>query len=263
MILSDFHVHTLFCDGTASSEEYVRAAIEKKMKAIGFSAHSHTAFDESWCMTEPLKYRAVLSELKEKYKDKIDILCGVEQDFYSDETAAEYDYVISSVHYIRRGEKYFPIDESAELFEALALGEFGGDFYALAEEYFKSVAEAAQKWDADIVGHFDLIAKFNEGGRFFDEENPRYLSAAHRAAQALAADNRIFEINTGAIPRGYRLTPYPSLPVLNEIARLGGRVILSSDSHTPNTLLFGFAEAEAVARRLGLEICEAPVFRSK
>ena len=51
MIRGDFHVHTTFCDGQASPEEMVRAALEQGMDAIGFSGHSRTAFDESWCMS--------------------------------------------------------------------------------------------------------------------------------------------------------------------------------------------------------------------
>ena len=51
MIRGDYHVHTSFCDGSCPPEEMVRAALEKGMDAIGFSGHSHTAFDESWCMS--------------------------------------------------------------------------------------------------------------------------------------------------------------------------------------------------------------------
>ena len=51
MINSDFHTHSTYCDGKLSLEEMTEAAILKKMDAIGFSGHSHTSFDETYCMS--------------------------------------------------------------------------------------------------------------------------------------------------------------------------------------------------------------------
>ena len=112
-----------------------------------------------------------------------------------------------------------------------------------------------------IIGHFDLITKFNEGGRLFDESDPRYTDAWTAALDRLTGpainelpekDRLIFEINTGAMSRGYRTSPYPSGEILTEIARRGIPVILSSDSHDKSTLLYGFDEAEALSEELGL-----------
>ena len=83
MILSDLHVHTIFSDGKNTPEEMVRAAISKGMTKIGFSDHSYTSYDESYCMSREgtAVYRKVIAGLKEKYRDQIEILCGIEQDF--------------------------------------------------------------------------------------------------------------------------------------------------------------------------------------
>ena len=79
MIRGDFHVHTRFCDGAASPEEMVRAALERGMDAIGFSGHSHTAFDEVWCMSPEgtQAYRAEITRLKSVYAGRIAVYCGV------------------------------------------------------------------------------------------------------------------------------------------------------------------------------------------
>ena len=113
----DFHIHTTFCDGTDSAEDIVREAIRKKMKRLGFSGHSYTFFDESYCMSKSgtEEYKAEINRLKEEYRADIDILCGIEQDFYSKEPTDGYDYVIGSVHYIKKNGEYFPVDESAEI----------------------------------------------------------------------------------------------------------------------------------------------------
>ena len=53
------------------------------------------------------------------------------------------------------------------------------------------------------------------------------------------------EINTGAIARGLRTVPYPAEFILDEIKRLGGRIIVTSDCHFRDKLTTWFDEAEA------------------
>lgn len=62
----------------------------------------------------------------------------------------------------------------------------------------------------DFIGHFDLLTKFNEGYKHFDETKDAYLEPAITAMHKLAALGIPFEINTGAMSRGYRSAPYPS-----------------------------------------------------
>ena len=142
MSLRDLHDHTIFSDGRNSPEEMVQEAIARGLETIGFSDHSYTAFDESWCMKQediPV-YRACIGALKERCRDRINVLCGIEQDFYSEEPTECYDYVIGSVHYIRAGEDYIPVDESPEILLSAAEKHFGGDLYALIEEYYRTAS---------------------------------------------------------------------------------------------------------------------------
>ena len=242
MILSDFHIHTTFCDGKNPPEEMVISAIEKNMTNIGFSVHSYTFFDESYCIKkgETQNYLNELSALKEKYKDKIHIYAGVEQDYYSDSTTDDFDYVIGSVHYLKVNGEYCPIDFSADKLSKAVKDHFGGDFYLMTEHYFDTLSDIVSKTNADIIGHFDLITKFNETDNLFDAKNKRYIDAAKKYIDRLIPYGKPFEINTGAISRGYRTTPYPDLDLISYIIEKGGRLILSSDSHRAETLLFQF-----------------------
>lgn len=237
MTLTDLHVHTTYCDGANTPEEMVLSAIEKGMKCLGFSAHSYTFFDESYCMTKTKEYKREINRLKEKYKDKIKILCGTEQDFYSKEPTNDYDYVIGSVHYLKINDKYIPIDESEEILTDAVRKYFGDDFYKMAEEYYNTVARIK---NADIIGHFDLITKFNEQNRIFNEKDERYVKSYKKALDILLKQDVLFEINTGAISRGYRTTPYPNPDILEYIRQNGGKTILSSDAHDKDGLMFGF-----------------------
>ena len=262
MIRGDFHVHTTFCDGGAGAEEMLRAALDKGLGAIGFSGHSHTAFDESWCMSPDgtAAYRREIARLKKEYAGRIAVYCGVEQDLLSDAPVAGYDYVIGSVHWLCADGAYLPVDESAEDLKRAADRHFGGDLYALIEAYYASVARVHAVTGCGVVGHFALLTKFNEGMALFDAAHPRYTAAWHDAADALLETGAIFEINTGAIARGRRTVPYPAEPILDHLVSRGARFLLSGDAHAPAGLGFGFDVWGDWARSRGAELVDTPDF---
>lgn len=239
MMLSNYHTHTTFCDGIDTPEEMVLAAIRLGMSELGFSGHAHMSFDSSYCMslegTE--QYKAEVNRLKLKYADKIKILLGIEQDIYSDTTTDGYDYVIGSVHHVLKNGEYLAVDLSRAEQERIIADYYGGDQYAFAEDYYRAVATVYEITKCDIIGHFDLITKFNEAGDMYDVNHPRYRAAALSALDILCATPAAFEINTGAISRGYRKTPYPDSFILEELKKRGNKLIYSSDCHNKNYLL--------------------------
>lgn len=241
-LLQELHCHTTFCDGKSTPEQMVLAAIDKGLRRIGFSGHAPMIFPEDYPMSVPgaRDYFGAVNALKERYADRIEILCGVEQDVYSLPVDQAYDYVIGAAHYIKVGDdEYIPADLQPELLVEGCRKHFGGDFYAMCEAYFAEVEKIAEL-SPDIVAHPDLIAKFNRGGVMFDESHPRYLAAARRAVDRLLPTGAIFEINTGGISRGYRDIPYPSQPILEYIRAKGGRVLLTGDTHSADRLCYAF-----------------------
>ncbi|MBR2406744.1 MAG: histidinol-phosphatase [Clostridia bacterium] len=255
MITQDFHNHTTFCDGKADPETMVKTAIERGITRLGLLIHSYTFFDESYCAAQdaPTKFKATMAQLKEAYRGKIELYCGVEQDYYSVESTEGFDYVIGSVHYLRHGDEYPPVDDCRETQMGIVKALFGGDYYAYAEEYFRTVANVVEKTKPDIIGHFDLASKYNGEGDLFDETHPRYIAAWQAAADRLLTYNIPFEINLGGIMRAGRHEPYPTLAMQRYLAEHGARVVLSSDSHTPDTLRQGFDEWEAAAKSVGFK----------
>lgn len=253
----NLHTHTTYCDGKNSAEEMVLSAIEKGFDILGFSGHSYTPFDESYCMSleNTRLYRKEIARLKEKYKDKITILCGIEQDYYSNQPVTGYDYVIGSVHAIYKevaGEGcYIYVDWDLDTIKEAVETVYAGDCLSLAEDYFHVISSVVRKTGCQIIGHFDLLTKFNEIEPLFDESHPRYQNACMQALQSLLKTGAIFEINTGAMSKGYRTTPYPSAFLLRQIYRGGGRIMINSDSHAADTLDFAFEEARQFARGCG------------
>lgn len=253
-IKSNFHTHSTYCDGENTLTEMVEAAIKLGFKGIGFSGHSYTSFDEAVSMSieGTKKYLAELEYLKRKYEGKIEIFAGIEQDIFSDMPVDSYDYVIGSVHYTYKNGVYLSVDETPELFSMAVRDYYNNDVYAFIEDYYELVSELPERTGADIIGHFDLISKFNEAAGFFDEKHPRYKAAVDRALERLIPSGKLFEINTGAISRGYKKEAYPSCEILIEIARRGGRFILSSDAHSVKAIDSGFDDVVKLLETLGL-----------
>ena len=132
-------------------------------------------------------------------------------------------------------------------------GCFNGDADAAAEAYFAQLERVADEPRVNIVGHFDLLTKFDETHHFFDENSLRYRAAAERAMKKLVDSGKIFEVNTGAISRGYRSTPYPSMQWLKRLHALGGKVTISADAHHTSGVTCAFDLAEKLIKEAGFE----------
>ena len=250
----NLHTHTTFCDGKNTAEEMVLGAIDAGCETLGFSGHSPIPFDNWWCMTEEGMgdYIREISRLREKYRGRIEILLGLEYDLFSDCDTSPFDYIIGSSHYVDFKGNKISIDDEASILEAGVNEFYGGDFYALARDYYDNMYYIPEHTKCDIIGHFDLVTKFNEGGRYFDETDERYRSRAYAALGFLLEKELVLEINTGAVSRGYRKNPYPADFILKYIAEKRGRVMLNSDSHLIETLFFGFADAVEYAKACGI-----------
>lgn len=252
MIQADFHCHTTFVDGKNTPEEMVQAALAMGITTLGFSEHAHVPFDPACSLSpeETNAYRREISRLREKYTDQICILCGIEMDVDSVDDPDAYDYVIGSVHYLQAGGTVYSVDESpAETLRCVNQG-FGGDFDAYAKCYYEKLALVPARTKANIAGHFDLLTKFCEHGAAPNAQSPVYEQAALEALKSLAG-SCVIEVNTGGITRGWRKTPYPSKNFLCALAEQGGRVVLSSDAHSKDTLLGCFDMAQALVAQCG------------
>ena len=253
------HTHSSLCDGKDSLERMAEAAFAAGVEYFGFSGHIHTPIlhDEGNVLPAGAEgYMELCRGLKERYAGKMDILLGIEWDSCSNETPPEgLDYWIASVHNLR-GEngKYYSIDWQREIFAACRDEVFGGDVYAMISSYYTEVAAAASM-KPTILGHIDLITKLNGDGSLFDEESAEYRSAALKALSFVDPESTLLEINTGAVARGYRSEPYPARFILEKWRSMGGKVIITSDAHRAEDIVFGYQEALEWAKSAGFTGC--------
>lgn len=78
----------------------------------------------------------------------------------------------------------------------------------------------------DVLGHFDLLTKFS-----MVEETEAYRRSPKRPFWRVLPAVKVVEVNTGAMARGLRASPYPADFLLKAVREAGGSVILSSDAH--------------------------------
>ena len=87
-------------------------------------------------------------------------------------------------------------------------------------------------FDFDVIGHLDLVRKFNVKHPYFDEKADWYREEIGKTAAEVAKSGKIAEVNTGAIARGWLDDAYPSKEFRQMLRERGVKFILSSDAHT-------------------------------
>lgn len=256
MFISNCHTHTNYCDGKNTAREMIEAAISKGFFSLGFSGHSPMTDENEWTMSADgvKSYVSELNELKKIYADKIDILCGIELDeYYRDVNPEDFDYVIGSVHQLKKDGKTFDIDYTAETLKTAVDTLFSGSFTEMSRYYYKHLTDFIINTDVDVVGHIDLITKFNLDTPLFDENDGEYrkivLDAVDRISEA--KPDILFEVNTGAMYRMGKKEPYPADFILRYIREKGGLITLTSDSHNTESIDFAFDKAIEYIRNCG------------
>lgn len=248
-MLVNFHTHTTYSDGKHSPEEVVISAIEKGFDTIGFSDHGYTPFDLRYCMTDLEGYIAEINRLKIKYADKITILLGIEEDILAPVDRSKFDFVISSSHYLYKDGKYLPFDSTREYFlDALSHFENPID---MAKAYYDTLCDYLEKNKTDIIGHFDLITKYEEQFESLLLSDERYWEIAENAVRRALKIGCVFEVNTGLMTRGYRTTPCPHERLLKIILKENGKIALASDSHHKDTLSAHFDSVKEMLKAIG------------
>lgn len=247
----NLHNHSTFSDGRHNPEEIVLEAIEKNMLGIGFSDHSYTDFDPSYCMLPERfeAYHSTLDGLKAKYADRIRVFKGIELDYYSEADPADFDYRIASVHYIIEDGRWYPIDHTEKDQSNCIQNAFGGDPVAMSARYFEMLCQHVERCKPTLVGHFDVITKFS----LLPEDSEEYRSLAREALKRVLKVCPYVEMNTGGISRGYRTMPYPCDYLLDTLRENGGEVMLGADSHHKKNIIFGFDEAVQRLKNAGFD----------
>lgn len=253
MFRQNLHAHSTYDDGKSTIREMIEASMAAGLKSVGLSVHSPLPYESGWGVYPDRldEYVAEMHALTREYAGRIDVFTGIEWDILTDTDLSRFEYVIGSVHHMPFGNPAPCVDHSAQTTRDLLERHYRGDGDAMAEDYFAQYDAVAARPEVDIVGHIDLLTKFDEQAGFFTGRSRRYTSAALGAMEKLVRAGKIFEINTGAISRGYRTTPYPDRALLCALREMGGKITISADAHHASGVACAFDKAEALARSCG------------
>jgi histidinol-phosphatase (PHP family) len=248
-MLTNLHTHCTLCDGKSTAEEVVLSAIEKGFTSLGFSSHGFTDFDQRFCLQDYDSYIRTLSALREKYKKDITIYIGVEEEAGCPVPRERFDYIIGSMHYFLANGRFYSIDGGVDCFKE-CIDLFDGDPCKMAQCYYETLCGYLLDRKPDIIGHFDLVTKFDELEPML-LNNPKYRAIAAKYIDIAANADCIFEVNTGAIARGVRTGVYPDTELLHILKKRDAKLTISSDSHRADTLDCYFEETRQLMRHIG------------
>lgn len=248
MIGYNFHMHTHFSDGHHPPEDYIIAALEQDMKAIGFSDHSPLPFDNPFSLpaNRLQEYREQILSLKKKYAEKIDIFLSLEMDYVpqmsgdfktlADEAAL--DYVIGSVHLV--GSKtpdnlWFTDGPDQSIYDDGLAKFYQNDIRKAVKAFYHQTNEMILTQEFDVIGHFDKIKMHNQN-RFFTEDEAWYKQLVMETLTLIREKGLIVEVNTRGIYKKRSQSLYPSDWILQQMHAWKIPAIISSDAHKPEEI---------------------------
>lgn len=244
-MIVDYHLHTEMSDGKGIFEDYIKQAIKKSIDEIGFSDHINLK-NAIWSMklNNVNYYFKRLSKLRSNEK-LVKIKIGAEMDFDPKKLKEtfeflkkyKFDYVIGSVHLI----KNWCITNEKELY---LWKKHNVDF--VYKNYYESIQKMAKSKVFDIVGHFDVIKKFN-----FKPEKDN-TDIVIETLQIIKKSKMCLEINTSGLKHPCQEI-YPGKKILDMCFDMGIKITLGSDSHLPIDVGYDFKKTLYILKNIGFE----------
>lgn len=154
---------------------------------------------------------------------------------------ARIDYVVGSVHYVEGQCIDLSAERTAEVARAL------GGREALQLAYFDAVTAMVETFRPEIVGHIDLIRKFDGRSPVFSRP---VFAAIERALEATRAAGAVLDVNAAPARRGFGPV-YPLPGILRHARAMGVKVTLGDDSHGPDDVGRGLDAARAAIADAG------------
>ncbi len=249
----DLHNHTSLCNhATGTKEEYIERAIELGIDVFGFSDHAPMEFEPEYRMNllQSKKYEKEIIELKEQYKDNIDIKLGYEVDFMTnpnfiekDILNSQVDYLIGSVHFLDNKDDLWGFDNPAFI-----KNYENSDIDKIWEDYFYAISAMVKTNYFDIVGHLDLIKVF----KYLPKKDIKLL--ALQTIKDIKNSGMVLEINSAGLRKPIK-EQYPSKELLELAFEFDIPITFGSDAHSVEQIGFGYEEVKKLALDIGYTKC--------
>lgn len=252
MIRTNYHTHSLFCDGSHALKNYVEVAIAHNFKSLGFSSHSPITEDNGFSINRsniPV-YCAEIRALQEEYADRIEILHSFEFDYIPGltrpmkEVATElgFDYILGSIHLVAGRQPaesvkdlWFTDGPDLHHYDKGLADFYNMDIQKAVKAFYAQTNQMLHEEDLTIIGHFDKV-KMNNKGRYFSEEEDWYIREVLETLDLIQEKEVIVEVNTRGMYKKRHLDYFPSVAILQQIKKRNIAITLSSDAHAPEDI---------------------------
>lgn len=249
---TNFHSHSTYSDGKESIRTCVETAVEERLNIFGISDHSPVPYDNVWSMklNRLEDYVTEITAIKEEFKEKIEVLLGLEVDFTPDNPYCKkefldtfkFDYIIGSIHFVDNFNigKPWNIDTDKDLFDKGLNEIFQNNGMHAAKRFYELTTQMIEEMDPDIIGHFDKIKMFNSGNKFFSERDENYRKMVLDVLDVIASKKKILELNTRGFYKKDVRQFYPSPWIIFEAKERNIPFMINSDCHHPDEMLKGY-----------------------
>ncbi len=226
-MFANYHTHTVRCMHAVGSErEYIEHAIKSGFKILGFSDHVPQPYPDDFVshirmtMDELPGYIETLLELREEYRDRIELLIGFETEFfprYFDTLLKELrrypvDYMIQGQHNVPDERDGFYVGNRTNNEEAL-------------KAYVDLTIEGMKTGLFTYLAHPDLINYTGD-----DDTFKRHMSRIVEASIDLKLP---LEINMYGFLDGRN---YPCDRFFKMAAEMGADFVIGCDAHRPDVV---------------------------
>jgi histidinol-phosphatase (PHP family) len=244
----DLHTHHERCGHAKGTiRDYIEAALDQGLDIIGIADHSpYFSYDKDQAFpniamskSEFPKYVEEVLQLKQEYSGKIEILLGVESDFFPEHVDVyrrcydpyPFDYIIGSVHNV----------DGVSIFNKKRWNGLTDEQKIKSKEtYYALIEQSARSGMFHVLGHIDAMKGFYPA--FSDIQT----EAVEKTLKVIAEYDVAIEVNTSGNTKtcgGW----YPSDDILERALHYGVKVTFGSDAHDPDRVGEDF---ELVRRRL-------------
>lgn len=253
--MNNYHTHTYRClHASGNDEDYVKAAIKAGIKILGFSDHTPWNYNSNFIPYMRMRYNDIndyvqsLSRLKEKYKDQIQILIGLEVEYfpyYMDNLIQMVN--MYNIDYLILGNHYELSDEYGIYFGNTLSKE-------KLKRYVDLCIEGLETGYFSYLAHPDL-ARYKDNDDYYKEQMERLCRKAKELDIPL-------EFNL----LGYNgKRHYPSDKFFTIASKINNKVIIGYDAHIPYQLenTDSYNQARQYLEQLNVEIVdEIRLFKS-
>ena len=232
MIDYNYHTHTSRCGHAHGTErEYIEAAIARGIKVLGFSDHILFESKNEESKAKLYDYIKTINELKEEYKDKIEIHLGFECEHF-DDRVDYYNYLLKE-----KGIEYFILGQHYALTkngQKLDLFDDLDNPHEVAKRYYLFVKKGFKSGLYKYLAHPDLYT------RVFKEIDKIYFKYAKKICKAAKKYNMPIEINLNGLyykgVKNLKNPTYPYEPFFEVAGKVGNDVIIGVDAHSPELI---------------------------